>query len=157
MEATETDSVMPDSILFDHSSRFPDDDLLDGDCNQGVTWLNDEENDNLDMSLTCSIDPSNLFFNRVNSAEIIYAKKKTTCKMIGKYVMGDILGEGNPFISKLDILLFFSFIKNVHTDNCFVYIFNIHLLIRFIWKSKRSFGFRNVSTTCSQSNLFSFL
>lgn len=58
-----------------------------------VTWLDDEENEKLDLSIT--IDPSNMFFNRVNSAEIIYQEKKKSCKMIGKYVMGDVLGEGS--------------------------------------------------------------
>lgn len=58
-----------------------------------VTWLDDEENEKLDMSI--ALDPSNMFFNRVNSAEIIYQEKKKSCKMIGKYVMGDVLGEGS--------------------------------------------------------------
>lgn len=81
--------------LFASGDRFSDDDLIDGDCTQAITWLNDVENDNLDMSV--NIDPTNLFFNRVNSAEIIYQAKKKTCKMIGKYVMGDVLGEGTIF------------------------------------------------------------
>lgn len=58
-----------------------------------VTWLGDEENEKLDLSI--SLDPSNMFFNRVNSAEIIYQAKKKSCKMIGRYVMGDMLGEGS--------------------------------------------------------------
>lgn len=62
-------------------------------CRQQVTWLDDDENEKLDMSI--NIDVSNMFFNRVNSAEIIYQPKKKTCKMIGKYVMGDKLGEGS--------------------------------------------------------------
>lgn len=35
----------------------------------------------------------NLVFNRVDSDEVIYQKRKN-CKMIGKYVMGNKLGEG---------------------------------------------------------------
>lgn len=35
----------------------------------------------------------NLVFNRVDSDEVIYQKRKN-CKMIGKYVMGNMLGEG---------------------------------------------------------------
>lgn len=35
------------------------------------------------------------FFHRVESDEIIYQTKKKRCKMIGKYVMGDLLGEGS--------------------------------------------------------------
>lgn len=59
---------------------------------QSVTWLDDEEIDKLDLS---GMDSSNLFFNRVDSAEIIYQAKKKACKMVGKYVMGDVLGEGS--------------------------------------------------------------
>lgn len=59
---------------------------------QSVTWLDDEEINRLDLSC---VDPGNLFFNRVDSAEIIYQAKKKACKMVGKYVMGDVLGEGS--------------------------------------------------------------
>lgn len=60
---------------------------------QSVTWLDDEEIDKIDLSLT--IDPAVMFFNRVDSAEIIYQAKKKACKMVGKYVMGEVLGEGS--------------------------------------------------------------
>lgn len=56
-----------------------------------VSWMADDEIADLDLTL----GTGNLFFNRVNSDEIIYQKKKTKCKMIGKYVMGDVLGEGS--------------------------------------------------------------
>lgn len=56
-----------------------------------VSWMADDEITELDLTL----GTGNLFFNRVNSDEIIYQKKKTKCKMIGKYVMGDVLGEGS--------------------------------------------------------------
>lgn len=56
-----------------------------------VRWLDDEQIDQLDVNL----DPTNLFFHRVDSAEIIYQSKKRKCKLVGKYVMGDILGEGS--------------------------------------------------------------
>lgn len=59
---------------------------------QSVTWLDDDEINRLDLSC---IDPGNMFFNRVDSAEIIYQAKKKACKMVGKYVMGDVLGEGS--------------------------------------------------------------
>lgn len=49
-----------------------------------VTWINDEENEDNDF-----------VFHRVNSDQIIYQTKKKKCKMIGKYVMGDLLGEGS--------------------------------------------------------------
>lgn len=34
-------------------------------------------------------------FHRVDSDQIIYRSKKKRCKLIGKYVMGDVLGEGS--------------------------------------------------------------
>lgn len=78
----------------EEASGISVDNLIDGTFGgHPVTWLDDEENEKLDLSI--SLDPSNMFFNRVNSAEIIYQAKKKTCKMIGKYVMGDVLGEGS--------------------------------------------------------------
>ncbi|XP_056637360.1 serine/threonine-protein kinase STK11 [Diorhabda sublineata] len=35
------------------------------------------------------------FFHRVDSDQIIYQKKKRKLKLVGKYVMGDLLGEGS--------------------------------------------------------------
>ncbi|CAG9829291.1 unnamed protein product [Diabrotica balteata] len=35
-----------------------------------------------------------IFFHRVDSDQIIYQKKKRKLKLVGKYVMGDLLGEG---------------------------------------------------------------
>lgn len=81
-----------------------------------VRWLDDEEIASLDhVTLGRSgndhdelllgegsgafdddlMETTNLFFNRVDSAEIIYKTKKKKCKMVGKYVMGDVLGEGS--------------------------------------------------------------
>lgn len=60
---------------------------------QHVSWLDDEEIDKLDLSL--NIEAGTMFFNRVDSADIIYQAKKKKCKMVGKYVMGDVLGEGS--------------------------------------------------------------
>lgn len=58
-----------------------------------VQWINDDDEiEMLDMSLT--IDPPNIF-NRVNSADIIYQSRRKKCKLVGKYVMGDVLGEGS--------------------------------------------------------------
>lgn len=59
----------------------------------GVQWMDDDEIERLDLSL--SIDPTNIAFNRVDSADIIYQTKRKKCKLVGKYVMGDILGEGS--------------------------------------------------------------
>lgn len=57
-----------------------------------VSWLDDDEINRLDLSC---MDPGNMFFNRVDSADIIYKTKQKACKMVGKYVMGDVLGEGS--------------------------------------------------------------
>ena len=39
--------------------------------------------------------PPNLFFQRLNSEEVIYQSNKKKCKFLGKYIMGDLLGEGS--------------------------------------------------------------
>lgn len=52
-----------------------------------VTWINDDP--------TYDLDEINMFFHRVDSDQIIYEEKKKKCKFIGKYVMGDVLGEGS--------------------------------------------------------------
>lgn len=36
-----------------------------------------------------------LFFQRLDSEEVVYKVQKKKCKFIGKYVMGDLLGEGS--------------------------------------------------------------
>ncbi|KAM7362119.1 lkb1/serine/threonine kinase 11 isoform 1-T1 [Cochliomyia hominivorax] len=56
-----------------------------------VTWLDEDNIDTLDLA---TLDIGNMF-NRVDSAEIIYQQKKKNIKMVGKYVMGDVLGEGS--------------------------------------------------------------
>lgn len=58
-----------------------------------VQWMDDDEIERLDLSL--SIDPTQIVFNRVDSADIIYQAKRKKCKLVGKYVMGDVLGEGS--------------------------------------------------------------
>lgn len=53
-----------------------------------VQWLSDDE-------IIAQIDlQTTLQFNRVPSEEILFCKKEKI-KMIGKYVMGDKLGEGS--------------------------------------------------------------
>ncbi|XP_049866531.1 serine/threonine-protein kinase STK11 isoform X1 [Pectinophora gossypiella] len=62
--------------------------MLDGSPElHSVTWLDDDQIEDLDQTIP--------FFQRVDSADIIYKSKKKKCKMIGKYVMGDVLGEGS--------------------------------------------------------------
>lgn len=79
-------------IVAAGSGCRPPDGVKTVDSQASVTWLDDEEIANLDLSC---VDPGNMFFNRVDSAEIIYQAKKKACKMVGKYVMGDVLGEGS--------------------------------------------------------------
>ena len=55
----------------------------------GIEWLSDDEIAQLDFQTI-----SNFQFNKIPSEEIIYQKKEKI-KMIGKYVMGDKLGEGS--------------------------------------------------------------
>lgn len=55
----------------------------------GVAWLSDDEIAQMDFQTI-----SNFQFNKLGSDEIIYQKKEKI-KMIGKYVMGDKLGEGS--------------------------------------------------------------
>lgn len=57
------------------------------DIEPPVTWINDDP--------TYDLDEINMFFHRVDSDQIIYEEKKKKCKFIGKYVMGDVLGEGS--------------------------------------------------------------
>ena len=54
---------------------------------QPASWINEEGN--------YGLDDINMFFNRVDSDQIIYQEKKNKCKFVGKYVMGDLLGEGS--------------------------------------------------------------
>lgn len=136
MDANKSELVLSNS-MFASDEQFSEDDLLDG--GQAVTWLNDDENEKLDMSI--NIDATNMFFNRVESAEIIYQAKKKTCKMIGKYVMGDKLGEGKSIECNFSL----GQIK-VDLDRIF-YLLKIHhctSLCRLIWKSQRSIRFGNI-------------
>lgn len=68
----------------------PDEEEIDNEIFRDiepVTWINDDPNYDL--------DEINMFFHRVDSDQIIYEEKKKKCKFIGKYVMGDVLGEGS--------------------------------------------------------------
>lgn len=46
-------------------------------------WMSDEREEN------------GIGFYKLNSDQVIYCRKKKKCKLIGKYVMGDALGEGS--------------------------------------------------------------
>ncbi|XP_011698803.1 PREDICTED: serine/threonine-protein kinase STK11 isoform X1 [Wasmannia auropunctata] len=68
----------------------PDEDEVENDILRDiepVMWINDDPNYDL--------DEVNMFFHRVDSDQIIYEEKRKKCKFIGKYVMGDVLGEGS--------------------------------------------------------------
>lgn len=55
-----------------------------------VQWLSDDDIAQIDFQALSSLQ-----FNKIPSEEIIYQKKSEKIKMIGKYVMGDKLGEGS--------------------------------------------------------------
>lgn len=56
-------------------------------------WLNNGNSADFNDDLE-NINIAN-FFHRVDSDQIIYQSKKQKLKLIGKYVMGDLLGEGS--------------------------------------------------------------
>jgi hypothetical protein len=56
-----------------------------------VEWLSNDEIAQIDLQTMSNFN----FNNRIASEEIIYQRKKNDIKMIGKYVMGDKLGEGS--------------------------------------------------------------
>lgn len=61
--------------------------------NEENIWINDPDNADVDDDLE-NLNIAN-FFHRVDSDQIIYQKKKRKLKLVGKYVMGDLLGEGS--------------------------------------------------------------
>lgn len=85
------DGAMSDDGLV--NTGDPTSDELGARQGNSVTWMNNEDIDDFDLPMP--IDQGNIFFNRVDSNDIIYQAKKKNCKMVGKYVMGDILGEGS--------------------------------------------------------------
>lgn len=86
----ENEEFQVSSIIAPQESE--DNFMLEGSPERhSVTWLDDDQIDDLDLNL----DQTNLFFHRVDSADVIYRSKKKKCKMVGKYVMGDVLGEGS--------------------------------------------------------------
>lgn len=86
------------------------DNFIEAGAENNVSWnqnsLDCEFLADLDLA-DLNLDPTNLF-NRVDSQEIIYNKTKIKPpKIVGKYIFGDILGEGKiNFQLLLD--LFFS-------------------------------------------------
>lgn len=60
---------------------------------QTQLWLNNGNSTDFNDDLE-NINIAN-FFHRVDSDQIIYQSKKRKLKLVGKYVMGDLLGEGS--------------------------------------------------------------
>ncbi|XP_022229861.2 serine/threonine-protein kinase stk11 [Drosophila obscura] len=73
-------------------SFYNEPELIEEQPHPQVTWLDDDEIETLDR---VTLDMGNVFFNRVDSQDIIYQQKKKNIKMVGKYIMGDVLGEGS--------------------------------------------------------------
>ncbi|KAL5283004.1 STK11 family protein [Megaselia abdita] len=72
---------------------FYDDPYMPNDLEiNSVSWLNEEEIETIDQN---EINHGCLVFNRLGSTDIIYQAKKKNVKMVGKYMMGDVLGEGS--------------------------------------------------------------
>jgi serine/threonine-protein kinase 11 len=76
---------MDTGMTLGQDFRLGEEEISSGNCSDlnTVTWLNEDDTE------------VNMFFHRVDSDQIIYQTKKKKCKMIGKYVMGDLLGEGS--------------------------------------------------------------
>lgn len=97
--ATNGNGLPPEECAVQYGENDDEDDGLEevyrtvDSARSAVQWMNDDEIERLDLSL--SIDPANIVFNRVDSADIIYQAKRKKCKLVGKYVMGDVLGEGS--------------------------------------------------------------
>lgn len=60
---------------------------------QTELWLNNGNSADFNDDIE-NINIAN-FFHRVDSDQIIYQSKKRKLKLVGKYVMGDLLGEGS--------------------------------------------------------------
>lgn len=96
------ESVGPASTEIELANRIfsveSDDELKPINATENAEiWLNDahgaDDLDGLDDDLE-TVNIAN-FFHRVDSDQIIYQTKKKRLKLIGKYVMGDLLGEGS--------------------------------------------------------------
>jgi len=65
-------------------------------ANPAPRWLDDDA-----LSIDETIHdtewdvPPALFFQRLESEEVVYKPSQPKCKFLGKYVMGDLLGEGS--------------------------------------------------------------
>lgn len=86
-------------VHFDcgESTRSSNDDEIVDIAHPPVRWLDDDElslEDDFDSGTNWEVPPA-LFFQRLESEEVVYKSKKPRCKFLGKYIMGDLLGEGS--------------------------------------------------------------
>lgn len=89
-----TDRIASTIDGYDDEFLYDDEGRVYENHSDRVSWLgNDDEI--AEMDFHTMVDTQNLFFNRVASDEVIYQSKKPKCKMVGKYVFGDLLGEGS--------------------------------------------------------------
>lgn len=100
--STSAESALPGSPETEIANRIfsveSDDELNPINAAENAEiWLTDgqglDQFDGLDDDLE-TVNIAN-FFHRVDSDQIIYQTKKKRLKLIGKYVMGDLLGEGS--------------------------------------------------------------
>lgn len=54
-----------------------------------------EDEDPLGRNALLGGDDPNIFFHRVDSEDIVYQPRRKRAKLVGKYLMGDVLGEGS--------------------------------------------------------------
>lgn len=69
-----------------------EDELKPINSDHSELWINDGNSADFNDDLE-NINITN-FIHRVDSDQIIYQSKKRKLKLVGKYVMGDLLGEG---------------------------------------------------------------
>ncbi|XP_074031575.1 lkb1/serine/threonine kinase 11 isoform X1 [Leptinotarsa decemlineata] len=77
------------NVIFSTKDEVPSEEAQEN----AELWINDEDSADFDDDLE-NINIAN-FFHRVDSDQIIYQKKKRKLKLVGRYVMGDLLGEGS--------------------------------------------------------------
>lgn len=77
--------AMSDNQMTYEAHQYDDDQYCHAivDNVDGINYIQDDD-DTLDLN----------FFHRVDSAEVVYQARKRA-KLVGKYLMGDILGEGS--------------------------------------------------------------
>ncbi|ODM91746.1 Serine/threonine-protein kinase STK11 [Orchesella cincta] len=94
-EAEENTKYYPNTEETGHGDEFVE------LASRPVRWLDadeismDMQDEYGDPTDDWNSAPHPLFFQRLDSEEVVYKVEKKKCKFIGKYVMGDLLGEGS--------------------------------------------------------------